>query len=153
MKFWINTVSYSHVKRGIEDGITQANHGRVTNLNRVSKGDYITFYSPRTDYNGGEPLQHFTAIARVIDEKPYQVEMAPTFHPWRRRVEYLPCRHVPVQPLIDSLEFVKDKRHWGFPFRRGLFEIGEQDFMRIAHAMDAAIETGREPHPDEFGEE
>src|SRR3954469_24786729 len=91
MRYCINTVSYSHVKRGMEGGFTQANHGRATNLQRLSKDDLIAFYSPRTDFEGGEALQCFTAIARVLDEKPYQVEMTATFHPWRRQVELIPC--------------------------------------------------------------
>ena len=139
MRYWINTVSYSHVKLGIEGGFTQANHGRATNLQRLSKGDLVVFYSPRTDFEGGEPLQCFTAIARVLDEKPYQVEMSPTFHPWRRQVECLPCEQTPIKPLIEHLEFIGDKRQWGFPFRRGLFEIPGEDFHRIAQAMNANI--------------
>jgi hypothetical protein len=32
-----------------------------------------------------------------------------------------------------------DKRRWGFVFRRGLFQIGEADFRRIAAAMHAVL--------------
>src|SRR3954447_14342834 len=137
MRYWINTISLSHIKRGMEGGFTQANHGRATNLQRLSQGDLIAFYSPRTEFEGGEALQCFTAIARVLDEKPYQVEMTATFHPWRRQVELIPCEQAPIKPLIEELEFIKDKRQWGFPFRRGLFEISEEDFHRIAQAMQA----------------
>jgi len=139
MRYWINTVSHDHVKAGMEGGFTQANHGRATNLRRLSKGDLIAFYSPRTHFRSGEPLQQFTAIARVADEKPYQVEMTPTFHPWRRRVEFVPCEEAPIQPLIEGISFIKDKRQWGFVFRHGLFEIHGEDFHRIAQAMKAEI--------------
>ena len=37
MRYWINTVSHDHVKAGMEGGFTQANHGRATNLRRLSK--------------------------------------------------------------------------------------------------------------------
>lgn len=139
MRYWINTVSYDHVKAGTKGGFTQANHGRSSSLQRLSKGDLIVFYSPRMNFRSGESLQQFTAIARVLDEKPYQVEMTPTFHPWRRRVVFLPCEQTPIQPLIENLGFIKDKQRWGFPFRRGLFEIDEEDFHRIADAMNAEI--------------
>ena len=32
-----------------------------------------------------------------------------TFHPWRRRVAFLPCAEVPIQPLIHRLHFVQGK--------------------------------------------
>ena len=140
MRYWINTVSYAHVQHGLEEGFTQANHGRDTNLKRLTRGDLIVFYSPRTDFENGEPLQHFTAIARVLDEVPYQVAMTPSFHPWRRRVESIPCQQAPIRPLIADLGFIEDKRQWGFPFRRGLFEISHEDFHHIAQAMQAKID-------------
>ena len=139
MNYWINTVSRDHVKVGMEGGFTQANHGRATNLRRLSKGDLIVFYSPRTRFRAGEPLQRFTAVARVPDEEPYQAEMTPTFHPWRRRVAFLPCQEAPIRPLIEALDFIQDKQRWGFPFRRGLFQIGPEDFRRIAQAMAAEL--------------
>ena len=139
MRYWINTISYSHIKFGIEGGFTQANHGRATNLRRLSKGDLIAFYSPRTDFEGGESLQSFTAMVRVLDDELYQIEMSPTFVPWRRRVEFLPCEQASIKPLIDELGFITDKRQWGFPFRRGLFEIPGEDFKRIAFAMQVEI--------------
>lgn len=135
MKYWINTVSRSHVERGRQGGFTQANHGRATNLRRLSQGDLIAFYSPRTDYPNGESLQQFTALARVLDDMPYQVQMAPDFHPFRRNVEYLDCEPAAIQPLIGALEFIQDKQKWGFPFRRGFFEIPADDFQHIARAM------------------
>ena len=139
MTYWINMVSHDHVKAGMEGRFTQANHGRATNLRRLSKGDLIAFYSPRMHFRSGEPLQQFAAIAHVTDEKPYQVEMTPTFHPWRRRVEFVPCEEAPIQPLIEELGFIKDKRQWGFVFRRGLFEICGEEFHRITQTMKAEI--------------
>jgi hypothetical protein len=135
VRYWINTVSRDHVRVGVDGGFTQANHGRATTLRRLSAGDLIAFYSPRTSYPSGAPLRHFTAIGRVVDTEPYQVEMAPSFHPWRRRLQFLPAQETPIEPLLDSLEFIGDRRRWGFVFRRGLFEIGGEDFRRIAAAM------------------
>ena len=139
MRFFINTVSRAHVQRGIDGGFTQADHGRDSRIKRLEKGDRIVFYSPRTEMDGGEPLQRFTAIAEVIDDAPYQVEIAPEFKPWRRRVAFAECAEVPIQPLIEQLEFIRNKKSWGFTFRRGFFEIAEADFRRIEEAMGAAV--------------
>ena len=91
-KYWINTVSFDHLKRGIEGGFTQANHGKAINIKKLSKDDMIVFYSPKTKFENGEPLQKFTAIGIIADTEPYQVEMTQTFHPWRRNVKFLKCR-------------------------------------------------------------
>ena len=89
MKYWINTVSKDHLQRGLEGGFTQANHGSPYNLKRMRRGDLIIFYSPRTKFENGKPLRHFTAVGKCIDAEPYQVEMSPGFHPWRRDIEFM----------------------------------------------------------------
>lgn len=139
MRFFINTVSRDHVQRGIEGGFTQADHGRDARLKRLARGDRIVFYSPRTEMVAGDPVQRFTAIAEVIDDAPYQVEIAPDFKPWRRRVTFADCTEVAIQPLIEQLDFIRNKKSWGFTFRRGFFEIAEADFRKIEQAMCAAV--------------
>lgn len=108
-------------------------------MKRLKKKDVIAFYSPRTEYRGGAPLQAFTAIGRIVDEEPYQVEMRPDFHPWRRRVEFFESQEASIRPLIEELDFIQNKHQWGYPFRRGLFEVEWMDFERIAEAMHAVI--------------
>lgn len=138
-KYWINTVSREHVLAGVEGGFTQADHGRATTLKKLSMGDLLVFYSPRTRFRGGEALQKYTAIGRVADEEPYQVEMKPDFQPWRRRVEFLKSQESPIRPLIKELSFIENKKQWGYPFRRGLFEVGRTDFERIAEDMNVKL--------------
>ncbi len=135
MKYWINTISRDHVMRGVAGGFTQANHGKPHVLKRLQKDDWIVFYSPKTSYEGGEPLQAFTAIGQVKDDELYQVEMAPGFVPWRRNVEFYDCTETPIKPLIEDLSFIKDKTHWGYKFRFGLFEIPKADFDIIYKAV------------------
>jgi len=138
MRYWVNTISKTHVQNGVAGGFTQADHGKDSRLKRMSKGDGIVFYSPRVDIHAGKPVQSFTAIGEVEDEAPYQVEMTPEFQPWRRRVKFRPASEAPVHALIDSLDFIKNKKTWGVAFRRGFFEIGEADFKKIAGAMNVA---------------
>jgi hypothetical protein len=140
--YWINTVSREHVQAGLEGGFTQANHGRSTTLRQLARGDLIAFYSPHTRYPDGEPLQRFTALGRVEDDTPYQADMTPDFHPWRRHMQFFACEESPIQPLVAELTFLIDKQRWGYPFRRGLFQIGVDDFGRIARAMKAELGNG-----------
>ncbi len=139
-RFWINTISRDHIRLGIAGNFTQAGHGRLGTLEDLTKGDLIAFYSPRTQLNGGDVLQSFTAVGRVTDDEPWQVEVTPAFRPWRRQVAFLPSQEAPIRPLLEDLSFIPDKQRWGFPFRRGLFELSEADFRHIARAMGVAID-------------
>jgi GrpB-like predicted nucleotidyltransferase (UPF0157 family) len=140
-KSWVNTISRDHVQRGVEGGFTQAGHGKASGLKRLSAGDWIVFYSPKTSLEGGEPLQAFTAVGRIADDELYQVEMAPGFVPWRRNVEFVPSTEAPIKPLLDELSFIKDKRRWGYVFRFGLFEIPARDFDVIRTAMEVDLDS------------
>ena len=135
MTHWINTVSADHVQRGVAGGFTQANHGKPHMLRRMAADDWIVFYSPKTALTGGTPLQAFTAIGRVTDDEPYQVEMAPDFRPWRRNVQFLPAVTTPIRPLLGRLQFISDPQRWGYKFRFGVFRIDEPDFLLIRSAM------------------
>jgi hypothetical protein len=138
MTYWTNTVSRDHVARGVAGGFTQANHGKPNMLRKMARGDWIVFYSPRTTYPDGPPLQAFTAIGQVSDDAPYQAEMTPDFHPWRRAVDFQACAETPIRPLLDDLDFVEDKKRWGYRFRFGVFEIDQHDFEVIRSAMSPA---------------
>lgn len=134
-KYWINVVSRDHEQRGVEGGFTQANHGKPWALRKMQKGDWIIFYSPKTAFVDGEPLQAFTAIGQIIDNEPYQAEMSPDFHPWRRDVDFKQAREAPIRPLINELDFIENKQSWGYKFRFGVIEIGEKDFGRISREL------------------
>ncbi|MCK5755283.1 MAG: EVE domain-containing protein [Mycobacterium sp.] len=139
MTNWINTVSRDHVERGVQGGFTQANHGKPHMLARMARGDWIAFYSPRTVYPDGPPLQAFTAIGQITDDEPYQVEVSPDFTPWRRNVDFLDCVEAPIRPLLERLDFIEDKSRWGFKFRFGVFRIDDHDLDVLRSAMLAPI--------------
>ena len=97
-------------------------------------GDGFVFYSPRTDFPDGPPVQAFTAIGRVVSGPIFQAQADDaTF--FRREVQYLPAAEAPIKPLIDHLSFIRSKQHWGAAFRFGFLRVPEEDFARIAHAM------------------
>src|SRR6476469_6040877 len=127
MTNWINTVSRDHVERGVRGRFTQANHGKPHMLRKMARGDWIIFYSPKTTYPDGEPLQACTAIAQVADDEPYQTEVTPDLIPWRRNVDFLECAETPIRPLLDELDFVEDKARWGYTFSFGVFKRADPD--------------------------
>lgn len=139
-RFWVGVVSKEHVLRGVAGGFAQLCHGKRAPLARLSNGDWLVYYSPRTAFRGGGPCQAFTAVGRVAGDTVYPFDMGDGFVPFRRAVQFLPCREAPVRPLLGRLSFLPDRSHWGYPFRRGHFGIGAEDFGCIAEAMGVALD-------------
>jgi len=133
--YWIGVVSKNHVAVGVAGGFAQLNHGKAAPLTRMHAGDGFVYYSPRTEYPDGPPLQAFTAIGRIRDGQVHQAEMAGGFRPFRLAVDYLPSQEAPIKPLVPDLSFIRSKTHWGAAFRFGVARVPEEDFLRIAHAM------------------
>lgn len=139
-RYWIGVVSQSHVARGVAGGFAQLCHGKAAPLKRMQVGDWLVYYSPKTEMTDGEPLQCFTAIGKVVGNDVYEFAMTPEFVPYRRDIAYLPCTAAPIQPLIPQLSFIKDPKRWGYPFRMGQIEMTRQDCELIAKAMGVSLD-------------
>lgn len=139
MNFWIGVVSASHVQRGVAGGFAQMNHGKQAPLRRMKAGDGLIYYSPRESYPDGAALRAFTAIGVVRTGVVYSHDMTPEglpgFVPWRIDVDYWPAQPAQIAPLIQTLDFMTDKKHWSAVFRWGQLKVSELDFQRIASAM------------------
>ena len=121
-RFWIGVVSKEHVLRGVEGGFCQLCHGKKAPLNRMKKGDYLLYYSPKYQMNDQEKLQNFTAVGKILDDTAYQVEMFEDFFPFRRDVSY-------YQPVIDCpIEQVRQLRY-------GHFEVSKDFFLYVFDQM------------------
>jgi hypothetical protein len=130
-RYWIIVASKEHVMLGVKGGFAQAGHGKRTGLARMHAGDRIIYYSPKVEFLGDEPLHAFTALGEVADEEIIQVEMAKDFKPFRRAVKYQYTGEIKIAPLVMALQFIRNKKSWGYAFRFGLLEIHEDDFQRI----------------------
>jgi hypothetical protein len=132
-KYWLGVVCRDHVRRGVTQGVAQLGHGKRDGLARLSPGDWLVYYSPRTSLRDGEVLQEFTAIGEVADPEIWQADEG-SFKPWRRRVRYVPSAAVAIRDLPLDLTA---KPNWGYQLRRGLIPLSEHDFRAIRSAMGA----------------
>lgn len=139
-RFWIAVASREHVMRGVSGCFAQVCHGKPGPLKKMAQGDWIIYYSPTETFGGKSPCRRFTAIGKVNAGEPYIFQMSKDFIPWRRNVTFSASQEVAIEPLLDKLSFIHDKRKWGFPFRRGCFEIPESDFRLIAQAMGVKLD-------------
>jgi len=133
--YWIGVASRDHVRKGKDGGFCQLGHGKASAMRRLLQGDWIVYYSPRTQLKGGDVVQAFTALGRVEAAEPYTVDMGNGFNATRRDVAYLGASDAPIRPLIDRLSFIGDKKNWAYQFRFGVLKIPKADFAIIAAAM------------------
>ncbi len=139
-RFWIVVASKEHALFGFSQGIIQACHGKKSSLSRMKKGDWVLVYSSKEIFGESKGCQKFTTIGKISDDTVYSYEMAPDFHPFRRKVEYLPAGEADILPLIEFLRFIPNKKSWGFPFRTGLLEICAEDFQLISERMGVDVQ-------------
>ncbi len=134
-KYWVIVASKDHVKNGLAEGIAQACHGKVSPLKRMRKNDFILYYSGKQTLGNPQLCQQFTAIGKVTDDEIYQLQVSEDFCPSRRNIEFMPSEDVSILPLINELNFIQNKKSWGYTFRFGFFEIQQQDFDLISSKM------------------
>jgi len=138
-RYWIAVASREHVRRGVTGGFAQVCHGKQGPLKLMKPGDWILYYSPVEILGQKDPCRRFTAIGTVDQGEPYQFAMSEDFIAWRRNVTFVPVKEAPIEPMIDDLSFIKDKRRWGFPFRRGCFSVEFHDINHVAQTLGVAI--------------
>lgn len=134
-KYWIATISKEHALRAISGGFIQVCHGKEGPLKRLQKGDYLLVYSSKITMEGNEKCQCFTALGKVVGDEVYKFQMTESFVPFRRNIQFVESNEVSILPLIENLEFIPNKKSWGYPFRYGFFEINENDFNFITSKM------------------
>ncbi len=129
------------VDRIAAEDLIEAGGGRRDPLTRLDAGDWVAFYSPRASAAPGAPLQAFTAVCEVtagpiVEGPPRHAEADASFH---RSARYVAAEAAPIRPLIDALDFIRDKHHWGVALRYGFVRVSVADFLRIADAMGVQL--------------
>lgn len=127
--------SKDHVLKGKQGGFVQAGHGKKSLVDKLVKGDWFVYYSSKEKFEDKQPYQKFTAIGRIAGDKPYQSEAKSGIQPFRIKATYRNAKDADIRALIDKLEFIKNKKRWGFYIMSGFREISENDFSIIKKAM------------------
>jgi len=128
----------------------EINRGKAGPLERLRDGDVVLYYSPRLA-EGGPPLQAFTALA-VVDGALRRADTPDA--PFRRAARYRNVQPAPIRPLIDVLDFIRNKAHWGAPLRFGFVQVSAADSARIAQALgagDGTAAAAASPQPGTLG--
>lgn len=132
---WLGVVSAAQVRRGVERGIAQINHGKRAPLARMHAGDTLIYYSPTVQRGDRTPYQYFTAAGQLPDDDIWQGDEG-SFHPFRRRIDYLHASPVPLTELKSLLHLTQES-NWGYQLRYGLIPLDAHDTHIITEAMRA----------------
>lgn len=132
---WLGVVPAAHVRRGMELGIAQLNHGKRAPLARMQPGDTLVYYSPTQQLGDRAPYRCFTAIGIVADADIWQADEG-DFIPYQRRIEYLSALPVPLDELRTRLHLTQEP-NWGYQLRYGLVPLDAHDVQIIKETMRA----------------
>ena len=143
MTYWLAVASEDLVRQALKDNFFQPTNGKRSALLQTSLGDGILYHSPQRRFEeatkGDNLLQQFTAVGYIAGEVPKQVEVSPSFRPYRLPAEYLPATPASIRPLLEELSFTRGRKYWGQRFRSGFMEISERDFQIVAEQMNAQL--------------
>lgn len=67
---WVVVASFDHARRGLAEGFIMANHGKRAPLARMSVGDRLLVYSPKTTFPKGDPFQAIAIVGTVTGAQP-----------------------------------------------------------------------------------
>ncbi len=135
MKYFIASISKEHADIGIKNGFIQVCHGKETPLKKMKKNDKILIYSAKLKMDTKEKYQKFVGLGEIFDNEIFHFQMNEVFCPFRRKVNFIKSKEVSILPLIEKLDFIPNKKFWGYPFRFGFLEIPEKDFLFIRGEM------------------
>ena len=136
-RYWIGVACLNHINRGLELGMFGIGHGKLEPLERMQPNDMILFYAPKIDFAKNDKAniyQKFKGFGEITNDEIFTEEISDRCV-FRRKVRFLSNKEVDIHELIGELDFIKDKKRWGFPFMRGYLEITEKDFATVSKSL------------------
>ena len=118
---WVLVVSRDHARRGVRGGFVMANHGKRAPLARMSVGDEILIYSPRTAWPDGEPLRAITFTGEVTGAEPEP--SAVIAGGFCRRARLTEIEPIPLEQVRDHVPASR--------IRFGFFELPADDAAAV----------------------
>src|SRR3954452_4916412 len=128
---WVIVASRDHARRGVHGGFVMANHGKRPPLARMSAGDGVLIYSPRTTYPHGEPLRAVTIVGEVSGDEPEPSDVITDG--FRRAASLREIEPLHLEEIRDHLPVSR--------IRFGFFELDATDaeaiWTLVEHRVDA----------------
>lgn len=128
-RYFLFIASHDHLMHAIANGFIQQRY--LNRFRDVHKGDYVVLYATKLNYNGKTPYRKFVGIGKVISDEIFEIPHGTNMY-YRMMVKYKKYHEKDLSNIIDQLEFIKNKKNYGFYFIRGKRELSEADYNTIA---------------------
>lgn len=125
-RHWLIVASQDHARRGVREGYVMANHGKKAPLSRMSRGDSVWIYSPKTTYPEGQPLRALTVVGEITGEEP---EPSDLIRGGSRLAAHL--HEIEPLPLTEIRDHLPTSR-----LRFGFLELDTDNFNAIASLIE-----------------
>ena len=138
VNYWVFCITEDNLETAFREKVIGFRKGKRIRLTSVSSGDLVTFYVSKKAFSSQTPVQKF--IGKVVVrsrcyESSKQIWQNGLF-PMRIDISLVSIRSCQIKPLINRLQFIKNKEHWGGALMAGTVRISEQDFNLIQEAME-----------------
>lgn len=114
-----------------------------TRARRMEPGDLALIYATKTAYKGGRGYSRIIAVAEVTGPAHLLGEPLAIGAGWydcvvplRIAAQADPLTGVPFAPLVDQLDFIKQKKFWSHYVRAGLVSVPAADGQLLARAFE-----------------
>lgn len=146
MKYYLLTASRDHIETGIQGGFIQQRQPH--RLEKMRKDDKLVLYASKETFGATKQCRKLLGIATATDdecdrlsykdmteslgiktEEEASAMCSSTLVYFRKKMQFqvLP-EPADIRPLLPKLEFVKNKKSWGFYFMSGFREIAKEDY-------------------------
>ncbi len=134
-RYFLGIAERIHSQMCMEAGVVVLGIKGPAGVKKLSPGDHVVYYSPKTEPDG-ETLQAFTAIGEVVGEDIYERDFGGGHPLWVRNMEWrTDAEEASIRPLLESLSWIKKPKNWGFYMRGSSRKITGKDYAIIAGAM------------------
>jgi len=138
--YWVFPITQDNLYVCLDNelvGVRSLNEKRVANW---EIGDLILFYTSREKYHSYKRVKEFQSIVECVSH-PFKSNQKiwPDFDgdvfPTRVRIRVINRKKCKIEPLIEELSFIKNKKNWGSAFMSGIRKIPKSDFKLIKNSM------------------
>jgi predicted RNA-binding protein len=138
-KHWVFPITLDNLSLCIKHGLIGMSGNNKLRVKNIYKDDLIVFYVSKEHYNTNvNPTKEFHSVAQCkgmpfIDNK--KIWNGNLIFETRLPIKVINQKKCKIEPLIDKLSFIKNKKNWGSAFFSGARQIPPEDFFVIMKAM------------------
>lgn len=124
----------------LKNGLLACRGLTIRRMEKFRKNDLIIFYVSKDSLRSNQPVKQFDSAVRVIGEisetsSYFASQLSGGRFPVNIPVEVISTKKCSIMPMIEQLEFIKNKDNWGTAFLGGVRAISVHDYNLIVQSM------------------